>query len=150
MFNYSHYKTAFGILCCSLIALIPALTSAQERDTAEVELKDRELNLNRQMERPMSGGMMTDMGTYEVPSKAPPYQRPFMGQKHLDRAVEAYREQQGTINTDSWFWQFLRAVSPYVQLGAFKEMELQYVDRNNPLWESYEQDFIPDLNSDEN
>ena len=90
----------------------------------------------------MSGGMMSDMGTYQMPTEGQYYKRPFKGQYYLDKAVEAYREQLREEVGSNWYWQFLKTVSPYVRmhLGAFQEFEMRYVDRDNPLFQSYSDD----------
>ena len=133
------------ILFCSVLLALPLTGLAQETDpdTTEVELgedeTERRIILNQQFDRPMSGGSLTEMGTYDVPRENQFYQRPFKGQKYLDMAVEAYREQLKNQVGNNWYWQFLKAVSPYIrlELGAFQTMEMQYVDRDNPLFRSY-------------
>lgn len=135
-----------AILLCSVIA-IPQVGLAQERDTSEVRLEQdeesrRSINLDRQYERSISGGSMTEMGTYNVPSETQYYERPFKGQEYLDMAVEAYREEIEDKMGGSWYWDFLKAVSPFIrmELGAFQTMELEYPDKDNPLWQSYTND----------
>lgn len=132
------------ILFGFLLLVLPFVCQGQETDTTKVEIgeqdkTERRIKLDRQFDRPITGGSLTDMGTYNVPSENQFYQRPFKGQKYLDMAVEAYREQLKNQVGDNWYWQFLKAVSPYIrlELGAFQTMELQYVDRDNPLFQSY-------------
>lgn len=132
------------ILCWCSILFIPTIMAAQETDTTKVNIEqdqesDRTINLNQQFERPATGGILTEMGTYQVPSETQYYQRPFKGQEYLDMAVEAYRKEMEQRVGDNWYWQFLKTVSPYIrlELGAFQTMQMQYVDRDNPLFESY-------------
>lgn len=137
----------FGILLCLSLLLLPLIATAQERDTTGVELEqesDRTILMNRQFDRSMTGGSMTEMGTHTIPREQQFYQRPFKGQQHLDEAMEAYRDQLTEPAGDDWYWQFLRAVSPYInlRLSAFETMEMQYIDRDNPLFESYKEDEI--------
>lgn len=133
-----------GILFCCLLLLLQLTASAQETDTTKIELEqdqesDRMINLNQQFDRSVSEGIMTEMGTYQMPSEQQYYQHPFKGQEYLDMAVKAYREEMNKRAGGNWYWQFLKAVSPYIQLelGAFQTMQLQYVDRTNPLFQSY-------------
>lgn len=135
-----HIGTALLILW-----LLPGLCLGQDQDTTRQDLdfeqEQRDLNL-QQFDRSMSGGMMTEMGTYQIPSENQYYQPPFMGQKHLDRAVEAYRKEIENRVGEGWYWQFLKAVSPFIrlELGAFQTLEMEYPDRDNPLWQSYSND----------
>ena len=133
-----------SILFLSL--LFPGLVVAQETDTTRQELDfdttQQEVNLQQQYDRSMSGGMMSNMGTYNTPSEGQYYKRPFLGQKYLDQAVEAYRKEVENRMGGSWYWRFLKAVSPYIrlQLGAFQGSQMNFVDRNNPLFQSYKDD----------
>lgn len=122
-------------------------SAAQDADTTRQNLefqkgKRRSLDLRQHSERSMSGGIMSDMGTYDIPQEGQYYARPFKGQYYLDKAVEEYRKELEEQIGGDWFWQFLRAVSPYIrlQLGPLYRPELQYVDRDNPLWRSYTDD----------
>lgn len=129
-----------------LCLLSPLIALGQETDTTrqelELEKKKRSLNLERQLDRSTSGGIMTEMGTYNVPNETQYYKQPFMGQHYLDMAVEAYRKELEDRIGQNWYWQFLRAVSPYIrlQLAPLNVPELEYVDRDNPLWRSYNND----------
>lgn len=127
--------------------LTPLVMTGQETDTTQVELdqdqeSDRTVNLDQQFDRSATGGILTEMGKYQVPSETQYYQRPFKGQEYLDMAVEAYREEMEQQVGNNWYWQFLKTVSPYIrlELGAFQTMQMQYVDRDNPLFESYKDD----------
>ncbi|MDZ7680703.1 MAG: hypothetical protein U5J63_03065 [Fodinibius sp.] len=127
-----------------LATLQPLCVHAQETDTTRQELNiedqnSRTLNLQQRTDRSMSGGVMSDMGTYNVPSEGQYYDRPFMGQYYLDKAVEAYRQEMESGINGGWFWQFLKSVSPFIrlQMGPMTMPEMEYVDRDNPLWESY-------------
>ncbi len=129
-----------------LLLSAPGVSFAQETDTTlqKLELekrKQRSLDLQQNTERSMSGGMMTKMGTYDIPSEGQYYHPPFMGQKYLDKAVEAYREELEEMG-GGWFWNFLRSVSPYVrvQFAPLDGPAMQFPDRDNPLWKSYTDD----------
>lgn len=120
------------------------MTSAQETDTAKVEIEDEQkepesIDLGRGLERPISGGSMTDMGTYSMPSKTQYYHAPFEGQESLDRAVNAYFEEMDKKLGENWYWNFLKAVSPYVKLhlGVIEFNTMNFVERDNPLFKSY-------------
>ncbi|WP_138429227.1 hypothetical protein [Fodinibius saliphilus] len=120
---------------------------AQETDTTQIKIKEdpnssRIQMLDQSFDRSISGGSLTQMGTHEVPRKNQYYQAPFKGQIYLDQAVEAYREEIRNKVGDGWFWNFLKSISPYIklELGAFETMQMEYVDRDNPLWKSYSND----------
>jgi len=134
------------MFCCSLL-LVPLFSLAQESDTTTIDITEepeesRSINLGRQFDRSISGGSLTEMGTFSVPRQNQYYQRPFKGQEYLDMAVQAYREQLESEIDGGWFWRFLKTVSPYVRLhmGAFETMQLQYIDRDHPAFESYNSD----------
>ncbi len=134
-------------MLCSFLLLVPLLSLAQETDTTTIDIREepeefRSINLGRQFDRSISGGSLTEMGTFSVPRENQYYQRPFKGQEYLDMALEAYREELESGMEDSWFWQFLKTVSPYIRLemGAFETMQLQYIDRDHPAFESYNSD----------
>lgn len=138
-------KISAGIAFVGLIWILPNMAQAQETDTSRVRLKTgedsaRTFQLDRPFDRPISGGMMTNMGMYNVPSPTQYYRPPFKGQDYLDKAVEAYRKKLEDGMGDNWYWNFLRAVSPYIslELGAFQTMQMEYVDRQNPLFQSYQ------------
>lgn len=138
------YKFSAAILLISLLWALPHTVTAQEKDSTKVKLdldKDsaRTYPLDRRFDRSLSGGMMTEMGMYKVPSETQYYQAPFKGQDYLDMAVKAYREQLKEGIGNNWYWNFLKAVSPYIslELGAFQTMQMEYVDRTNPLFQSY-------------
>lgn len=123
--------------------LLPNLAWGQDTDTTRQELdfeqEERDLNLQN---RSTSGGIMTEMGTYQMPSETQYYKRPFKGQEYLDMAVEAYRKEIENRMGEGWYWQFLKTVSPFIrlELGAFQTLQMQYVDRDNPLFRSYNSD----------
>lgn len=134
------YYFSIGIIICCLLG-ISRNASAQETDTSSVKIEDeqRTYELNQNFDRSMSGGTMTDMGTYSVPYKTQYYQAPFEGQKSLDRAVEAYRKEMKEKMGGNWYWQFLKAVSPYIRLhlGVNDFDMFVPVERDNPLFKSY-------------
>jgi hypothetical protein len=141
---YHHKRVALLILLFAL----PCFALAQETDTTrqKIDVEERPqqiLNLKQQADRSMTGGVMTNMGTYQIPTEGQYYHRPFKGQFYLDKAVEAYRKEIENRIGENWYWQFLRAVSPYVrlELGAFQmEQQLQMVERDNPLFQSFQND----------
>ena len=126
---------------------MPLLSSAQETDSTSIDIADepeesRNINLGRQFDRPITGGDLTEMGTFSVPRENQYYQRPFKGQEYLDLAVQAYRRELESGIDGGWFWRFLKTVSPYIrmELGAFETMQLQYIDRDHPAFDSYKSD----------
>lgn len=142
MQKFTTYFFSFGILICALLLGLSFTASAQETDTTSIEIeeeKPRSLDLDRNLDRSMSGGSMTEMGTYSMPSKTQYYRPPFEGQESLDRAVEAYRKEMEEKLGENWYWQFLKAISPYIRLhlGVSEFNSLQIVDRDNPLFKSY-------------
>ncbi|MCW9706616.1 hypothetical protein [Fodinibius salsisoli] len=135
-----------SLLIVGLFFLLPALATAQETDTTR-----QELNLEPEQERPLqqpefdrpgSGGIMTEMGSYQVPEETQYYQPPFKGQEYLDMAVEAYREELEKRMGNNWFWKFLDVVSPYInnqfEFGVYQIYDQPVVDRDNPLFKSYQ------------
>ncbi|MGM0547042.1 MAG: hypothetical protein ACQEST_10000 [Bacteroidota bacterium] len=130
------------ILAGGLLAA-PLQVIAQETDTTSMTIEqeeesDGEIQLDQQYERSVSGGSLTDMGTYNVPSSSQYYQAPFEAQEELDRFMEEYREEMKESN----YWNFLKAVSPYIRLhlGVRDFNTLDIVGRDNPLWQSYSND----------
>ncbi len=120
---------------------VPLVGAAQETDTTRISIEQDEeaeapLQLDQQYSRSVSGGALTDMGTYNVPNSTQYYHAPFEAQNELDRAVEAYRKEM----EKNWYWHFLRAVSPYIRLhlGVRDFNSLQIVGRDNPLFQSYQ------------
>lgn len=139
------FYSGIGGMLLFLLFCAPGLSFAQETDTTrqmlELKRKQRSLDFPQNTERSMSGGLMTKMGTYNAPTEGQYYHPPFMGQKYLDMAVEAYYKEMEE-NFGGWFWNFLRSVSPYirVQFAPLEPPKMQFPDRNNPLWESYTDD----------
>jgi len=132
----------YGGIAILLFVFVPLLVWAQEADTTKKEIKSakRNLHLQRQLDRSVSGGKMTRMGSYDVPTETQYYQRPFKGQKYLDEAVKAYRENIKNSWEDNWYWQFLKTVSPYINNTfefGFYNTDVPFVDRDNPLFQSY-------------
>lgn len=126
-----------------LLVFSPAQSLAQERDTTSTtieqdEEEDASIQLDQQYNRSVSGGSLTDVGTYDVPSSSQYYRAPFEAQKELDQFMEEYRKEM----EESAYWNFLRAVSPYIRLhlGISDFNQLQIVGRDNPLWQSYSND----------
>jgi hypothetical protein len=128
---------------------IPTITCAQERDTSRtLDLKQKEerelrIDFNRQQMRPMSGGEMTEMGTYNMPSETQFYEIPFRAQEDLDRAVEAYREEIREKGP-AWLWRTLRTISPFINnqfgFGVYDIYDLPIVERDNPGFQSKNED----------
>ncbi|MEL7835003.1 hypothetical protein [Fodinibius sp. Rm-B-1B1-1] len=116
---------------------------AQETDTTRITIEqdeetDAPIQLDQQYSRSVSGGALTDMGTYNVPSSTQYYQAPFEAQKELDQFMEEYRKEM----EENTYWNFLKAVSPYLRLhlGVRDFNTLDIVGRDNPLWQSYSND----------
>ncbi|HLR24783.1 MAG TPA: hypothetical protein VK112_02875 [Fodinibius sp.] len=133
------------ILVMGLLMLVPALAIAQEKDTTRKELnvepQKTPVNLQPRMDRELSGGAMTEMGSYKVPEETEYYNPPFKGQEYLDMAVEAYRKElENRIGSD-WFWKFLDTISPYIyngfEFGVYQINDQPVVERDNPLFQSY-------------
>ena len=130
-----------------MVTLLCLLSSgfvfAQEADSTKKEIQSRKssnLNLGSDMDRSVSGGKMTNMGSYNVPTETKYYKEPFKGQEYLDLAVEAYRKEVANGWQNNWYWQFLKAVSPYINNTfefGFYNTDIPYVDRDNPLFQSY-------------
>lgn len=135
------YHTCGGIVVLVLV-LVPLSVWAQEADTTKKEIKTgkRSLHFQRQPDRSAYGGKMTEMGSYNVPTETKYYQRPFKGQEYLDMAVKAYKEKIKDDWKKNWYWQFLKAVSPYINNTfefGFYNTDVPFVDRDNPLFQSY-------------
>ncbi|MDZ7659688.1 hypothetical protein [Fodinibius sp.] len=116
---------------------------SQETDTSSVTIDQDDqsndpIQLDQRYNRSVSGGALTDMGTYNVPNSTQYYQAPFEAQKELDQFMEEYRKEM----EKSAYWHFLRAVSPYIRLhlGVRDFNTLNIVGRDNPLWQSYSND----------
>lgn len=114
---------------------------SQETDTSRVTIEQEDeanapIQLDQQYNRSVSGGALTDMGTYDVPSSSQYYQAPLEAQKELDQFMKEYRKEM----EKSAYWHFLRAVSPYIRLhlGVRDFNNLQIVGRDNPLFQSYQ------------
>lgn len=127
-----------------LLGIIPVVALAQEVDTTrqeiETEQDEQKLNMQSKFDRSMSGGVMSEMGSYEVPSETEYYTPPFKGQEYLDMAVEAYRKELERSIGPDWMWQFMKAVSPFInnqfEFGVYQIYDLPIVDRDNPLSQS--------------
>lgn len=135
------YQLLMVIFVGGFLLATPVDSFAQETDTTRISIEqddetDTSLQLDQQYSRSVSGGALTDMGTYNVPNPTQYYHAPFEAQNELDRAVEAYRKEM----EKNWYWQFLRAVSPYIRLhlGVRDFNTLQIVGRDNPLFQSYQ------------
>lgn len=137
------HRAFFSGIAFSFLLLCPLLASAQENDSTrqEIGLDDerRQIILQGQFDRSMSGGIMTEMGAYQVPTEKQYYTPPFKGQYYLDIAVEAYRKELENQIGDNWYWQFLKAISPYInnqfQFGFYNMYDIEFVDRDHPLLE---------------
>ncbi|GAA5520331.1 hypothetical protein LQ318_01275 [Aliifodinibius salicampi] len=136
------YRRFFLLLL--FFGVIPTITFAQETDTTrqeiEPEQEERKLNMQSKFDRSMSGGIMSEMGSYEVPSETEYYTPPFKGQEYLDMAVEAYRKELERSIGPDWMWQFMKTVAPYInnqfEFGVYQIYDLPIVDRDNPLFQS--------------
>lgn len=131
-----------------MLFLFPAIVAAQEKDTTRQKLNlepEQEEPLRRlEFDRSASGGLMTEMGSYQVPEETQYYSPPFKGQEYLDQAVEAYRKELEKRIGNNWFWKFLDTISPYVhnefEFGVYQIYDLPVVERGNPLFQSYQND----------
>lgn len=131
-----------------MLFLLPVIVAAQEVDTTKQELnlepEPEQLLQQPQFDRLGSGGLMTEMGSYQVPEETQYYQPPFKGQEYLDMAVEAYRKELEKRIGNNWFWQLLDTISPYVynqfEFGVYQIYDQPVVDRDNPLFKSYQND----------
>lgn len=141
----SIYHILALVLVVSALFLSPFSAAAQETDSTKKELdferRERPLNLQRNLDREIGGGVMSEMGNYQVPEETEYYTPPFKGQKYLDMAVEAYRKElENRIGSD-WFWKFLDTISPYVynkfEFGVYQIYDMPIVERDNPLQQSY-------------
>lgn len=143
--NIIHIIKLWGGLVLVLTLFAPTLVSAQETDTTTQQIErdeqQRRIILDRQFDRSMSGGAMTEMGTYNVPDDKQFYKFPFKGQEYLDQAVEAYRENIKNQPGNGWYWDVLRAISPFInnefEFGVYGIHDWDPVDRDNPLQKSY-------------
>ena len=121
---------------------IPSL--AQDRDTTETKVRlhpeKSSFKLKGHHERMISNLPMPSSGVYGKPQPTQYYQPPFSGQSHLDKAVEAYREEQKDKIGPSWLFKFLNILSPYVnnqfEFGVYKIEDLPIVERDNPYFQS--------------
>lgn len=143
------YVVAF-LLLVGIFSLSPYIAAAQEVDTTrqDLDLEQDEPSpqfLHPGFDRPATGGVMTEMGSYEVPEETEYYQPPFKGQEYLDMAVEAYRKELEKHIGPDWLSQFMRAVSPFInnqfEFGFYQIYDMNStVDRDNPLFKSYTDD----------
>jgi hypothetical protein len=124
------------------------MAAAQETDTTKQKLNlepEPEREIQRpQFDRPASGGIMTEIGSYQVPEETQYYDPPFKGQEYLDMAVEAYRKELENQIGNNWFWKFLDTISPFInnqfEFGVYQIYDQPVVGRNNPLFKSYQND----------
>ena len=125
--------------------LFPLLAVAQEADSTKKELdfeqRKRPVNLERNLDREIGGGVMNEMGSYQVPEETEYYTPPFKGQEYLDMAVEAYRKELEDRIGGDWFWKFLDTIRPYIhngfEFGVYQIYDQPVVERGNPLFKSH-------------
>lgn len=142
-----HKNNALTIgMAVLFIALFPLPSVAQEADTTRQEInlnEERNINFDQYLDRSITGGMLTEMGTYQVPEETQYYTPPFKGQYYLDLAVEAYRKELEHRIGDNWYWKFLKTISPYInnqfEFGVYYPEDMEFVDRDNPLFQSNNQ-----------
>lgn len=142
------YRIIPVLLTVGICFLLPALAAAQEKDTTKQKLNlepEQEQTLQQpEFDRSASGGLMTEMGSYQVPEETQYYSPPFKGQEYLDKAVEAYRKELEKRMGNKWFWKFLDTISPYInnefEFGVYQIYDLPVVERGNPLFQSYQND----------
>lgn len=79
-----------------------------------------------------------------MPEETQYYTHPFKGQYYLDLAVEAYRDEQKDKLGLNWLFQFLNAISPYVnnqfEFGVYQINDMPVVGRDNPMFQSHNSD----------
>jgi hypothetical protein len=92
----------------------------------------------------MGNYSLPQSGVFEMPEETQYYTHPFQGQYYLDLAVEAYRKEQKDKLGLSWLFQFLNAVSPFVnnrfEFGVYQINDMPVVGRDNPLFQSHNSD----------
>lgn len=114
---------------------------AQQTDTAQPtrELQERRVLQPYHSERTTTTHIRTpSSGTYGVPEPKQYYQPPFMGQKYLDIAIEAYKEQLEE-NKGGVIFRFLDRIAPFImnqfQFGVYRIYDMPIIGRDNPLLE---------------
>lgn len=118
---------------------------AQQSDTTrqnrEINPKPESFTERAHTERKMGEFMLPESGVFSYPERVEPYREPFMGQYYLDIAVEILRKEQEGKLGKMWM-QILRTVAPFVnmqfQFGVYDIEDLPIVDRDNPLFQSYQ------------
>lgn len=148
MILQNSYSIKFLELTIALLVMLPVLVSAQETDTTrqsrELDEREQALELKYKINRPASGGLLTESGVHEVPEPTVYYTPPFKGQEYLDKAVEAYRKELKERMGPDWLYKFFRIVKPFVnnqfEFGVYQINDLPVVDRENELFQSKNSD----------
>lgn len=131
-----------------LLVMLPALVWGQETDTTrqsgELDEREQAIELKYKINRPASGGMLTESGVHEVPEPTEYYTPPFKGQEYLDKAVEAYRKELKERMGPDWLYNFFRIVKPFInnqfEFGVYQINDLPVVERENSLFRSNNSD----------
>ena len=139
--NTLTYGLTAGIAFILFLGIISPVMG-QERDTTETErridIRPSLPEIEGHSERTIQSFSLPSSGVYGVPEETKYYEPPFMGQHHLDMAVEAYRkEQRKTPLGLTRLFKFLDMLAPYVynqfEFGVYQIEDLEIVERDNPL-----------------
>lgn len=138
-------KQVYHVIIVGITALlVVALTGpgyAQQTDTTqttkEMDLRQRQIPQPYHSERSTNNFLLPSSGTYGVPEPTEYYTPPFMGQKSLDAAVEAYRKRLKEGMGNTLLFQFISKIAPFVnnqfEFGVYRIYDLPVVDRDHPL-----------------
>lgn len=128
-------KKAFLTILVILVAA--AAACGQQSDTGEVvkRLQPQETYLQPHNERHVGNMYMPRTGQFSIPEPKQYYTRPFMGQKYLEIALEAYYEKWK--GEKSLLYRFINTVAPLIKnqftFAVYRVYDLPIVDRDNPL-----------------
>lgn len=132
-------KILFAIsLTVVLLALITPQLFGQQSDTTEVikEL-EQEDNFSQPFhsDRAVGNMYMAETGTFSIPEPKEYYNRPFMGQKYLEIALEYYYEKWES--NKSFLYRFINTVAPFIdnqfEFAVYRVYDLPIVERDHPL-----------------
>lgn len=136
----SYHFVALGIVVFLLLGLTQRGWSQQSdttQTTEEIELEEQPFPQPYHSERSTNNFLLPSSGTYGVPEPTEYYTPPFMGQKHLDAAVEAYRKRLKEGLGNSLLFQFISKIAPFVnnqfEFGVYRIYDLPIVERDHPL-----------------
>lgn len=135
-----YHFAASGIVVFLLLGLAQQGFSQQSdttRTTEEIELEVQPFPQPYHSERSTDNFLLPSSGIYGVPEPTEYYTPPFMGQKHLDAAVEAYRKRLEEGLGNSLLFQFISKIAPFVnnqfEFGVYRIYDLPIVERDHPL-----------------